>query len=262
MHRLIAAATGPPGVTVVTGMAGTGKSAVLARLVTLSDYGFRAQHPALIAAIPAHLQPPLGAVDAAVLATGELPHDVLVQLLETFSGTLPAANVSLTDLRSSWWRWLARHGEPVTIVVDALDEAPHPALLLTEVLARLNPDPAAPLVRLIVGVRSPGGPDETPTARPEPDGGAIAVLADLAERMLAATRLRVDEPPLCVGSGPDRLRPESTHSHSRIALRRRCHRRRRRDRFPGPSGGSHDRGTHGKVLPHYPDRRDIARPST
>ena len=94
MHRLIAAATGPPGVTVVTGMAGTGKSAVLARLVTLSDYGFRAQHPALIAAIPAHLQPPLGAVDAAVLATGKLPHDVLVQLLETFSGTLPAANVS------------------------------------------------------------------------------------------------------------------------------------------------------------------------
>ena len=46
MRRLIAAATSrTPGVLLVTGGAGSGKSAVLARLVTLSDPDFRTAPP-------------------------------------------------------------------------------------------------------------------------------------------------------------------------------------------------------------------------
>ena len=171
--------------TVVTGMAGTGKSAALARLVTLSDLGFCAQHPDLI--VSADLRPPIGAVGAAVLGTGKFPNDVLGQILEAFTGSRPSAGASLADLRTIWWAWLNTQDDPVTVVLDALDEAQHPATLLTEVLAQLNPPNAtAPRVRLIVGIRSPGGPDDSP------GGGA---LADQAEQVLAATRLRVDESP-------------------------------------------------------------------
>jgi WD40 repeat protein len=198
MRRLIAAATGPPSATVVSGMAGTGKSAALARLVTLSDPGFCAQHASLIEGIPAQLRPPIGAVGAAVLATGKLPHEVFAQILGTFTGTHSPAGTSLAELRMNWWAWLATRDEPVTIVIDALDEAQHPATLLTEVLTQLNPDtPIKPQVRVIIGVRSPGGPDDPHDADSSAAKG-IGALADHAEHLLAATRLRVDESPLWV----------------------------------------------------------------
>ena len=49
-------------------------------------------------------------------------------------------------------------------MVDALDEAQHPPTLLTEVLAQLNPPDQPGRVRLIVGVRSPGGVDDPTSA--------------------------------------------------------------------------------------------------
>ncbi|GGQ85216.1 P-loop NTPase family protein [Couchioplanes azureus] len=70
IRQLIAAASGPPAATLVTGGAGSGKSAVLARLVTLSDPQFLDDHAGEVAAIPADLRPDAGAVDVAVVATG------------------------------------------------------------------------------------------------------------------------------------------------------------------------------------------------
>lgn len=196
MRQLIAATTGPAGTTLVTGMAGTGKSAALARLVTLSDADFCDRYQDLARQIRPDLRPELGSVGAAVLGTGKLPHEVMAQIHEAFTGSAPTAGSSLAAMREDWWHWLESQGETVTIVFDALDEAEHPATLLTEVLAQLNPpSPATPRVRLIVGVRSPGGADDRLMSE-----GAMREdrqsLADRAELQLQAHRLRVDEPPL------------------------------------------------------------------
>ncbi|WP_399919959.1 hypothetical protein [Streptomyces kanamyceticus] len=68
--RMIEFLGGDDSVLIVTGPAGSVKSALLARLVTLSDPRFRADdaYRPLLDAIPEHLQVPEGAVDAAVLA--------------------------------------------------------------------------------------------------------------------------------------------------------------------------------------------------
>jgi len=197
MHRLIQATTDDPQPLLVAGAAGSGKSAVLARLVTLSDPGFCDRYAETINLIPQNLRPTPGAVDAAVLATGKVAHEVMGQIYKAVTGTGPpstSAVPSLEELRTAWWSWLQTHHRTVTVVVDALDEAKDPHTLLTEVLAQLNPPkPAPPQVRLIVGVRSPGGTDDQavtgePTSRERP-------LADSAEHVLAAVRLRVDEAP-------------------------------------------------------------------
>jgi hypothetical protein len=197
MRRLIQATTGDAYPVLVTGAAGSGKSAVLARLVTLSDPGFCARYPDVVERIPVDLRPEPGAVDVAVLATGKVPHEMWGQIYEAVAGSRPptsSAVPSLDELRTAWWSRLATHDATITIVVDALDEAKNPHTLLTDVLAHLNPpEPAHRRVRLIVGVRSPGGTDESAstgdhTSRERP-------LADIAEHALGAVRLRVDEAP-------------------------------------------------------------------
>ena len=196
MRRLIQATTGAAEPVLVTGAAGTGKSAVLARLVTLSDPAFCARYAHLIDTIPPDLLPATGAVDAAVLATGKAPHEVMGQIYEAITGSHPPTTVAvptLEELRTAWWTWLWTTEATVTIVVDALDEATHPHTVLTEILAQLNPpETITHQVRLIVGVRSPGGIDEPDTNRNTPHARA---LADTAEHTLHATRLRVDESP-------------------------------------------------------------------
>lgn len=196
MVRLIQATTGDAQTVLVTGAAGSGKSAVLARLVTLSDPGFCARYADVVERIPADLRPDPGAIDVAVLATGKVPHEVMGQIYEAVTGSRPptsSAVPTLDELRTAWWSWLETHDATITIVVDALDEAKNPDTLLTEVLAQLNPpDPARRRVRLIAGVRSPGGTEDSGVGdhrlRERP-------LADLAEHALGAIRLRVDESP-------------------------------------------------------------------
>ncbi|QIY54457.1 ATP-binding protein [Streptomyces sp. RPA4-5] len=195
MRELIGATSaGEAGAVLVTGCAGSGKSAVLGRLVTLSDPTFRERYAAEISRIPAELVPPAGSVDAAVLATGKTSHEVMDQLCRALG--VPEPEGSSTGLMpldawiTSWQSWLVARDRPVTLVVDALDEAANPPDLLTGVLARLDPDPARRLVRLLVGVRSPGGPHDSRTFR------GLLPLADRAERLLGAgRRIRVDESP-------------------------------------------------------------------
>ncbi|MFI7118819.1 AAA family ATPase [Amycolatopsis sp. NPDC049868] len=192
-RALIAAATGEPGTTLVTGAAGSGKSAVLARLVTLSDPRFRRVHAAELKAVPDDLMPPSGAVDVAVVATGKLETEVLDQILRAFEPThVDAARTGadLDDRLAAWHASLLANNRMATVVVDAVDEAAAPHDLLTTLLARLEPNPRKPQVRLLLGLRSPGGDgriDQVPFAK--------SPLAEVAETRFATTRIRVDEAP-------------------------------------------------------------------
>ncbi|MFH9002070.1 AAA family ATPase, partial [Streptomyces afghaniensis] len=193
LKDLIAASTSEPGATLVTGRAGTGKSAVLARLVTLSDPAFRARYRDHLKNVPKALRPPDRAVDVAVLGTGKTAHEVIAQLCTALEVPPPAtagAIASLDEWITSWQQWLATWTTPLTVVVDALDEASEPFAILIGVLARL--DPGHQRIRLIVGVRSPGGHDKIP---PDARGARRMPLADHAERLLTARRIRVDEAP-------------------------------------------------------------------
>ncbi|MGW0825323.1 AAA family ATPase [Streptomyces sp. NPDC002845] len=220
LMRELIATTAPdavPGATLVTGAAGCGKSAVLARLVTLSDPDFLDAYAEQIAEIPRDLRPAVEAVDVAVLATGKSAHEILAQLLEALAVPRPQAQKGLWDISSlderieAWTAWLADHPSPVTLVIDALDEAHDPAAVIS-LLARLAGGRNASRLRLLVGVRSPGGLDSSlpgpasddgtadggrnggPFAIPE-DGRGSGTMADEAEAALAARRLRIDEDP-------------------------------------------------------------------
>jgi hypothetical protein len=163
MRRLIAAATSPtPGVLLVTGGAGSGKSAVLARLVTLSDPDFRAAYAPEVARIPDDLTPREGAVDVAVLATGKNATEILAQICRA-TGALPSngSTPALPESQQAWTDWITDRRGPVTIVVDALDEATNPTEVLTGCLQHLRLGTAASKVRLLVGVRSTGDPGES-----------------------------------------------------------------------------------------------------
>lgn len=169
MRELIVAATGEPGVVLVTGGAGSGKSAVLARLVTLSDPDFVEQHRDRITKIPPDLSPPPGAVDAAVLATGKTQDEVIAQICRALDVPPPSSSrpvPSLQEWIEAWQSWLAKRDEPVTIVVDALDEANAPQALLFGVLTRLDVRVGRyRRVRLLIGVRSTGALKTPPPTR-------------------------------------------------------------------------------------------------
>jgi hypothetical protein len=199
MRTLIAAATGEPGATLVTGSAGTGKSAVLARLVTLSDPEFRLQYADKIALIPQGLTPPEGAVDVAVLATGKGATEIMTQICHA-TGALDESvrKPSLDVAQQAWKSWLRQGEKPVTLVIDALDEASNTDDVLAQVLRKIEGPGSFPRrVRLIVGVRSVGGADQddaTATADDEQ-----RPLADRIQRGLhnnpVRGRIQVDEAP-------------------------------------------------------------------
>ncbi|OLT00492.1 hypothetical protein BJF90_34845 [Pseudonocardia sp. CNS-004] len=156
MRELIDAATGMPGTLVVGGRAGSGKSSVLARLVTCSDPGFRADHAdALAVATPV---PPEGAVDIAVLATGKTAEQIAQQIGRALGVTAPRPEA--TTAVEGWCDGildvLVRRDKQLTLVVDALDEASDPVAVLRTLLERLNPR-EHPRLRLLLGVRSSGG---------------------------------------------------------------------------------------------------------
>ena len=126
---------------VVTGEPGAGKSAVLGRLVTLSDRGSRRAVPAAVLhEAPDGTVPPVGCVDAAIYAAGKTREDVAKQLADAFDlgevspGELPDRLVDL--------------GRHVVIVVDALDEASDP-----HGLAGLLRELADGDIRMILGTR-------------------------------------------------------------------------------------------------------------
>ena len=194
MAKVIAAATGRPGALVVTGAAGSGKSALLGRLVTLADSFFVERHAAAVAAEPVDRLPAVGTIDAAVVATGRNAVEILGRIcaavdLRFDSSALP----DLETLRAAWWSWLRGTGRPVTVVLDCLDEAANPVDVVRRVLAQLDPPDEPKQVRLLVGVRSPiGSGTSAPGPRP---------LAEDAVELLSAERLDLDRQPASEGNG-------------------------------------------------------------
>ena len=153
LSQLVAWLTAAPdsadNIRVITGGPGSGKSAVLARLVTLSNPAYRASMPVPLAADDPVADLRTGAIDIAVHAR-TAPVSEVVSVLAVAVGAPPSDLDALID------RLLQRH-EPFTIAVDALDEADDPYVLALA-LRKLASQTADAGVRLLVSTR-PGGPD-------------------------------------------------------------------------------------------------------
>lgn len=158
------------GVLLVTGAAGTGKSAIIARAVTLSDPLFRANphyRDVIADAKAAGTLPPAGSIHAAVLARNRSVDEIAEHLLTALGHqpvTTEPGHLRTPILRDQLIGAVA--GVPrCTLVVDGVDEADEPATLITNLigpLGRAAADHDGPEVRLILGVRSAvahhGGP--------------------------------------------------------------------------------------------------------
>jgi WD40 repeat protein len=129
---------------VVTGGPGSGKSAVLARLVTLADPTYRKE--VLAATRPATLDPatlpPEGVVSVAVHAR----HKLIAEATAQIAAGLGLAARDPAELLAA----LAQRPEKTVIVVDALDEADNK----DEIVSRLlRPLAELPQIFLLVGTR-------------------------------------------------------------------------------------------------------------
>ena len=189
MQDLILAA-GTPGITMVTGSAGSGKSIALSRLVTLSDSDFRRSYEPELAGVPADLLPSRGVVDVALSARALSNRQVVTQICHNL-GTLAYAGSWDDPVRANLEalsEFIAWSKAPVTIVLDALDEAEDPADLVRSVLGPLRQKHPERLC-LIVGVRSPSGDD----ADAEELGGAGEPRSGLMAAVPEVRRIQADD---------------------------------------------------------------------
>ena len=145
MNRLatwLAATDGAAPAFVVTGGPGSGKSSVLAWLVTLADADERAKAPAHVLEGPL---PPVGCVDVAVHASAKTLTEVVAEIARATDVRAASADALIDELIEA--------ERSRVIVVDALDEAAggEAQRIATELLAPLAAD--APGIRLLVATR-------------------------------------------------------------------------------------------------------------
>jgi WD40 repeat protein len=126
---------------VVIGRMGSGKSAVLARLVTLSDPQYRRRYGFPSESTDESTRPPDNAIDIAVHANGK----TIEQLVEVIAD---AADVTADDPKLLVDR--LRRRAPVTIVIDSINEAEEPHRIARELLRPLAKFGPAAGVRLLV----------------------------------------------------------------------------------------------------------------
>ncbi|WP_159044319.1 AAA family ATPase [Streptomyces sp. NRRL B-24085] len=150
------------GSLVVTGEAGSGKSALLAWVVTLSTPTFRSdeKYRSVIEAVPPDHLVPLGAVDAAVLGRNMDVDDLAAALYTALADQPPAegrGGTPLDQLLDHVVATVREEGRPLTIVIDGIDEARNPRSIVTNLIRRLADqwtDDGQPAVRMLLGIRS------------------------------------------------------------------------------------------------------------
>ncbi|MET7762361.1 hypothetical protein ABZS71_10055 [Streptomyces sp. NPDC005393] len=215
---LTAFLTRPRGVLLLTGTAGSGKSAVLGRAVTLSDPLFRAnpRYSDALKSAPPETVPPEASVSVAVLARHRSASDVLRELLLGLE--IEPHSPGPTDDPVELWgvqldSCLKEPGETLTVVVDGLDEALEPFRIVRSVLAPLNshctplpgqrrPGQGQRHLRLLIGVRSSRPLVGVRSGRPRTGRAATqsctvrepGLLAALREIFPTASVLRTDAP--------------------------------------------------------------------
>ncbi|WP_239339540.1 trypsin-like peptidase domain-containing protein [Frankia sp. CiP3] len=145
---------------VVTGGPGSGKSAVLARLVTMSNAAYRERSPALLESDPLRLFRP-GSIDIAVHARGLAPRTVVERIIAIVNTSEDAPESSSADdqiLTDRLVDLLLGRQHPLRIVVDAVDESKEPERLAAA-LGLLALEAADTGLRLLIGTRK-GGPTQ------------------------------------------------------------------------------------------------------
>ena len=154
-----------PAAMVVTGDPGSGKSALLSRLFVLADRKLRGRVPRLHTLPPETLPSP-GAITRFIHARG-------LTIDELMAGLCEACDVEETTSPGRLLASVAGAGEPIVVIVDAVDEAVRPRgaqvrgefPVVDQALAPLVRGAGRTRLRLLLGTRRPllpalGGPVE------------------------------------------------------------------------------------------------------
>ncbi|MEV4033766.1 AAA family ATPase [Streptomyces umbrinus] len=189
---------GQSGTLVVTGQTGSGKSALLARAVTLSDPTFRSdeRYRPFIEAIPPDLLVTEGVVDAAVLARNTDVDGLATALYTALADKPPTGSRGVSPLDRLLDHVLdtvRQEGRPLTIVIDGIDEARHPRWIVTNLIRQLADQwtgDGRPAVRMLLGIRSA---QAATVGRLRPSQDRVSDLLDLLVRSTDADEpLRTD----------------------------------------------------------------------
>ena len=145
------AAPTPGHILVVAGMAGSGKSAVLARFVTLADQQQRerAERAGATSDIPAAALPDPGSVDIAIWAAKRSVFSLAMEIATASGGDFVLDRDNPIDGLLEALRRQVQ--DRLVIVIDALDEAEKPseaALMLAELAKSIS------ALRIVVGIRT------------------------------------------------------------------------------------------------------------
>jgi WD40 repeat protein len=153
------------GMLVVTGAAGTGKSAILGHLLVQSRPRLREVlvGRGLVDPLPPHQRPADDVFDLALLLTGATTTGV-VRRIAAAAGLGDPPGLASSRLVDWLLDELRQRHRPLTLLLDALDEAQHPRTLSDQLIRRLS---TVDGVRVVVGTRQ--STREEPD-RPHPSG--------------------------------------------------------------------------------------------
>ncbi|MGN2638591.1 hypothetical protein ACTD5D_20915 [Nocardia takedensis] len=128
---------------VVTGHVGSGKSAVLGLIATVTDRHYRRIIPVHVLDLPTTAIPPLQSVDVAFYAQG-------LSIQDVYDGIATAADIRVNGTVGELITALRSRRGVLTVLIDALDEATDPPVLIRDLLLPLLKH-ANGRIRLLVG---------------------------------------------------------------------------------------------------------------